>query len=390
MSSQDRPSGQDPGPSTPPTESDLVPVMDSTTTFPDDSSMPRQAISTGHLQPTPVVETQDANSSHTAPETPPNCPVSKGPNRSAPNQSVKLTTTTTGQKRPLPSTRLKGSIHKPFRSPLRTTQPIDTKPATVAMKKNSEYVPRTKGTTTVVPTLASTLKTRPPTRQPPPKSSTTNAPSVGKRAPFRPPLSRSQQGPPSSDTAYGRLIQIQTLQARVTELQSSIRKGQQILKQQQKNEAPIEELTAKWKKASQEGAQILLEKYTKQQSAFGGWGDYDGNRSDGRMSMDRGFRGYGSQQLPWSYNTDMPMDGVSSLQELGPDGLQALEEYIGHQDVQQDLPTVEEAIRSRSRPEVTAITHSPTKMTTMQKLLLGLGIDLDVIGYDPEQDTFIS
>ncbi|KAG9068662.1 hypothetical protein KI688_010939 [Linnemannia hyalina] len=292
MSSQDRPSVQDPGPSTSPTESDLVPVMDSITTSPDDSSMPRQAVSTGHLQPRPAVETQDTNSLRTAPATPPNCSISETQNRSSPNQSVKLTTTTTG--------------------------------------------------------------------------------------------------PPSSDTAYGRLIQIQTLQARVTELQSSIRKGQQILKQQQKNEAPIEELTAKWKKASQEGAQVLLGKYTEQQSAFGGWGDYDSNRSDDRMSMNRGFHGYGSQQLPWSYNTDMPMNGVSSLQELGPDGLQALEEYIGHQDVQQDLPTVEEAIRSRSRPEVTAMTHPPTKMTTMEKLLLGLGIDLDVIGYDPEQDTFIS
>lgn len=174
------------------------------------------------------------------------------------------------------------------------------------------------------------------------------------------------------------------------ELQSSIRKGQQILKQQQKNEAPIEELTAKWKKASQEGAQVLLEKYTEQQSAFGGWGDDGDNRSDDMLSMNRGFRGYCPQQLPWSYNTHLPMEGISSLQELGPEGLQALGEYIEHQDVQEDLPTVEEAIRSRGRPEVTAMTHPPTKMTTMQKLLLGLGIDLDVIGYDPEQDTFIS
>lgn len=174
------------------------------------------------------------------------------------------------------------------------------------------------------------------------------------------------------------------------ELQSSIRKGQQILRQQQKNEVPIEELTAKWKRASQEGAQVLLEKYTEQQNAFGGWGDNGDNRSDDMISMNRGLRGYGTRQLPWSYNTDMPMDGVSSLQELGPEGLQALEEYIEHQDVQQDLPTVEEAIRSRGRPEVSAMTHPSTKMTTMQKLLLGLGIDLDVIGYDPEQDAFIS
>ncbi|KAH7054015.1 hypothetical protein BKA57DRAFT_455097 [Linnemannia elongata] len=379
------------GPSTPPTESDLVPVMDSITTSPDDSSMPRQAISTGHLQLRPAVETQDASWPHTTTYTPPNCHSStEAPNRSAPNQSTKLTTTRTGQKRPLPSTRLKGSIHKPFRSPLRTAQPTDTKPATVTMKKNTEHVPRVKGTTTMTPTLASTSISMLPTLQTPSKPLTTNPLSVGKRAQFRPPLSRSHQGPPLSDTAYGRLIQIQILQARVTELQSSIRKGQQILKQQQKNETPIEELTAKWKKASQEGARVLLEKYIEQQNAFGGWGDNDDNRSDDRMSIDRGFHGYGPQHLPWSYNTDMPMDGVSNLHELGPEGLQALEEYIEHQDVQQDLPTIEEAIRSRTRPEVTAMTRPPTKMTTMQKLLLGLGIDLDVIGYDPEQDTFIS
>ncbi|KAG0078000.1 hypothetical protein BGZ90_006137, partial [Linnemannia elongata] len=330
MSSQDGLFNQELGPSTPPTESDLVPVMDSSTTSPDDSSMPRQAISTGHLQLRPAVETQDASWPHTTTYTPPNCHSStEAPNRSAPNQSAKLTTTRTGQKRPLPSTRLKGSIHKPFRSPLRTAQPTDTKPATVTMKKNAEHVPRVKGTTTMTPTLASTSISMPPTLRAPSKPLTTNPLSVGKRAQFRPPLSRSHQGPTSNDTAYGRLIQIQTLQART----------------------PIEELTAKWKKASQEGARVLLEKYIEQQSAFGGWGDNDDNRSDDRMSIDRGSHGYGPQHLPWSYYTDMPMDGVSNLHELGPEGLQALEEYIEHQDVQQDLPTVEEAIRSRTRPE---------------------------------------
>jgi hypothetical protein len=173
-------------------------------------------------------------------------------------------------------------------------------------------------------------------------------------------------------------------------LQSSIRKGGQILKQQQKNETPIEELTAKWKKASQEGAQVLLEKYVEQQSVFGGWEDNDDNRSDDRTSISRELRGCGSRHLPWNYNTVTPMTGISSLQELGSYGLQAMEEYIEHQDVQQDLPTVDEAIRSRSRPEVAAMTHPSRKMTSMQKLLWGLGIDLDVIGYDPEQDAFVS
>ncbi|KAF9141477.1 hypothetical protein BG015_001274 [Linnemannia schmuckeri] len=391
MSSQNKPSSQDPRSSTSPTETDLVPkTMDSTATSPDDSSMSHQVSSTGHSQPRALVETQKASSPDLTPETPPNCSTStESPYRSASNQSAKLTTTTTGQKRPLPSARLKGSIHKPFRSPLRTTQPIDAKPTAVAMKKNPEQVLRTQGTTTVTPTLALTPKSTPHTRPAPAKPSTTNTPSVSKRAPFRPPLSRSQQGPPSNDTAYGRLIQIQTLQVRVKELQSSIRKGRQILKQQQKNETPIEELTAKWKKASQEGAQVLL-KYVEQQSPFGGWSDNDDNGSDGRTSMTGGFYGYGSHQLPWSFTPDLLMTGVSSLQELGPEGLQAMEEYIEHQDVQQDLPTVDEAIRSRSRPEVTAMLHPLTKMTSMQKLLLGLGIDLDVIGYDPEQDAFVS
>ncbi|KAF8942631.1 hypothetical protein BGZ47_006306 [Haplosporangium gracile] len=335
--------------------------------------------------------TANASSPDLTPETPPNCSTStEAPYKSTSNQSAMLTATTTGQKRPLPSARPKGSVHKPFRSPLRTTQPTDAKPATMVMEKKPEQALRTQGITTVTPTLALTSKSTPHIRPATAKPSTTNVPSVSKRAPFRPPLSRSQQGPPSNDTAYGRLIQIQTLQARVKELQSSIRKGQQILKQQEKNETPIEELTAKWKKASQEGAQVLLEKYVEQQSAFGGWSANDDNGSDGRTPMTRGFRGYDFHQLPWSYTPDSLMAGVSSLQELGMEGLQAMEEYIEHQDVQQDLPTVDEAIRSRSRPEVTAMPRPLTKMTSMQKLLLGLGIGLDVIGYDPEQDAFVS
>ncbi|KAG0380639.1 hypothetical protein BGX24_006584 [Mortierella sp. AD032] len=233
-------------------------------------------------------------------------------------------------------------------------------------------------------TPTSTPRTRPGRL---PKPSISNIPGVGKRAPFRSPILRSQHTPTSSDTAVGRLIQIQTLQTRITELQSSIRKGEQILKQQQKSETPIEELTTKWKKVSQDGAQVLLEKYIKQHSAFSGWDDDDDDKgpNDRRTTMDRRY-----QQPPWNYSADAPMTGVSSLHELGPDGLQAMEEYIEHQDVQQDLPTVDEAIRSRSRPEVTSITHLPAKMTKMQKLLFALGIDLDVIGYDPEQDVFVS
>ncbi|KAF9907535.1 hypothetical protein EC991_010831 [Linnemannia zychae] len=178
------------------------------------------------------------------------------------------------------------------------------------------------------------------------------------------------------------------LQARITELQSSIRKGQQILKQQQKSETPIEELTAKWKKASQDGAQVLLEKYIEQQSVFDGWDDDSHNGSnDRRISFERGYR---SQQLPWNYSTGTPMTGMSSLHELGPEGLQAMEEYLEYQDVQQDLPTVDEAVRSRDRPEVASMAHLSTGMTKMQKMLLGLGIDLDVIGYDPDQDAFVS
>ncbi|KAG0274831.1 hypothetical protein BGZ95_009419 [Linnemannia exigua] len=327
----------------------------------------------------------------------------EAPSSRAPNQSEKITTAMIGQKRPLlTSARLKGSLHKPFRSPFKTVQSTDVRLTTLTEGGTPAQVSRTLGTTatapitktTPIPASSSVMTptSTPRTRLGLPKPSTSNAPGVGKRAPFRPPTFRSQHTTTSSDTEVGRLIQIQTLQARITQLQSSIRKGKQILKQQQKNETPIEVLTAKWKKASQEGAQVLMEKYMEQQSVFGGWDkdDDDNGPNDRRTAMDRGYCGFGSQQPTWNYSADAPMAGVSSLHELGPAGLQAMEEYIEHQDVQQDLPTVDEAIRSRSRPEATGITHLPAKMTKMQKLLFALGIDLDVIGYDPEQDIFVS
>ncbi|KAF9097468.1 hypothetical protein BGX23_008742 [Mortierella sp. AD031] len=206
---------------------------------------------------------------------------------------------------------------------------------------------------------------------------------------------RSQQAPHSSTTA-GQLIHTQTLQAQITELRSSIRKGELLLKQMEKNERPIEELTAKWRKASQEGAQVLMEKYLEQESIFGRWDDND---DIDKTTAARGFGGFGNtpQHAAWGYGTDTDTDTAMTAEgSEGSEGysrqdrLQAMEEYIEHQDVQQDLPTVEEAIRSRNRPEVTALTGQSTKMTKMQRLLLGMGVSLDVIGYDPDQDAFMS
>ncbi|KAF9108086.1 hypothetical protein BGX29_003282 [Mortierella sp. GBA35] len=406
-SPQSRPHNQDPDAGTPPIEVDLVPTMDSATLSLDDSNIitasPHQVASGSPSQPSlSPPEAQDNRGSSSGSETPPNRQISTEtppllPPVKAPIQSAKLNSTSTaGQKRPLPLARLRGSIHKPFRSPVRTAQPPEIKPAPLVMESGPGQAPDAGSPSTAAPAIATaTVTTTAATTRRTAKPLTPHAPGVCKRAPFRPPTMRSQQAPHSSTTA-GQLIHTQTLQAQITELRSSIRKGELLLKQMEKNERPIEELTAKWRKASQEGAQVLMEKYLEQESIFGRWDDND---DIDKNTAARGFGGFGNtpQHAAWGYGTDTDTDtAMTAERSEGSEGysrqdrLQAMEEYIEHQDVQQDLPTVEEAIRSRNRPEVTALTGQSTKMTKMQRLLLGMGVSLDVIGYDPDQDAFVS
>ncbi|KAF9380650.1 hypothetical protein BGX21_002295, partial [Mortierella sp. AD011] len=187
----------------------------------------------------------------------------------------------------------------------------------------------------------------------------------------------------SGDGVYSRRIQIQALQSKITELQSSIRKARQIVQQQEKNDTPLQELIDKWKKACQEGAQVLLEKYIEQEQFFGGGED--------SSSTERSKLGSYSEFNDWGYVSKTQAQDHGHLQRLrGLDAhqIEAMEDNMETQDVQYDLPTVEEAIHSRIMPELSG--EYPRAMTKMKKLLMGLGIDPAIIGYNAEQDIFTS
>lgn len=146
-----------------------------------------------------------------------------------------------------------------------------------------------------------------------------------------------------------------------------------MLRSQESEDVPLEDLVEKWKRVSQVGAQALLEKYTEQEQVFGIGASWDNDDTASKAS-------FGSN---WGYHHD---EGGSSNKELDPrDRWRAEEERMELQDVQYDLPTVEEALRSRclseSRP-------APTPVTKMQRLLGSLGIDLATIGYNPGNDSF--
>ncbi|KAF9998326.1 hypothetical protein BGZ65_006167, partial [Modicella reniformis] len=187
----------------------------------------------------------------------------------------------TGQKRPRDTKTMKGSLHKPFRSPLRLVQhptiqlfsdsntgikhtgsgppafkeTLSDTPSDSQLPKQTYGSPQPQGSTSHSPTLAST--------------SVQKKGSLGVRRTFRSPLIRDDCALQySNNIAYAHLIQVQALQARIAELQSSIRKGLQILRQQEKNDTPLEDLIDKWRKASQEGAKVLLEKYMAQEQLF--------------------------------------------------------------------------------------------------------------------------
>ncbi|KAF9153830.1 hypothetical protein BGX20_004824, partial [Mortierella sp. AD010] len=206
----------------------------------------------------------------------------------------------------------------------------------------------------------------------------------GTRKPFRSPIVHNgENSRHSGDGVYSRRIQIQALQSKITELQSSIRKARQIVQQQEKNDTPLQELIDKWKKACQEGAQVLLEKYIEQEQFFGGGED--------SSSTERSKLGSYSEFNDWGYVSKTQAQDHGHLQRLrGLDAhqIEAMEDNMETQDVQYDLPTVEEAIHSRIMPELSG--EYPRAMTKMKKLLMGLGIDPAIIGYNAEQDIFTS
>jgi len=299
-------------------------------------------------------------------------------NPKVPTQVLATTANTlASHKRPRATTQ-KGSVHKPFRSPLRFIGHPSEQPASGPSARNSSSEISSKASSLGSQLGVQRLTDKPATSSIPTSSSISKKPSLGVRRPFRSPLLHDQRAPRNPNDGCARLIQIQSLQTKIAEIQSSIRKGQRVIQQQETNDTPLEDLIDKWRKASQEGAKVLLEKFIAQEQMFGGdtWGDST------HSSRSRQNFCFGSDS--WGYGKDSFYDRRPSLSELNPEQMEAMEERMETQDIQLDLPTVEEALMSKLQPE-TEITRAPTRM---QKLLMGLGIDPALLEYDPEQDTF--
>ncbi|KAF9349421.1 hypothetical protein BGX26_012281 [Mortierella sp. AD094] len=290
---------------------------------------------------------------------------------------------------------MRGLIHKPFRSPVRTVEASSSNASKAAVStKQVDSSPSSDAGSSHQIQLAHSKKALLPETQNAPSrpiisSSALTAPQKSKisgtRKPFRSPIVHSgKNSRHSGDGAYSRRIQIQALQSKITELQSSIRKARQIVQQQEKNDTPLQELIDKWKKACQEGAQVLLEKYIAQEQFFGG-------NEDTSFSTDGSKLGSYSEFNDWGYASKIPAQDYGHLQGLrglSARQIEAMEDSMETQDLQYDLPTVEEAIHTRIMPEPSG--ETPRAMTKMKKLLMGLGIDPTIIGYNAEQDTFTS
>ncbi|KAG0027784.1 hypothetical protein BGZ82_008756 [Podila clonocystis] len=269
-------------------------------------------------------------------------------------------------KRPRPKGLTKHSIHRPFKSPLKTSISTTIHPPTSVDTSASTTSPRA--------SQAKELSHRAPSFPPLPRPKAP-LPKPKARPQFRSPLPRNPDQNPSSSssqgqkTSVGRFLEIKDLESKISELRSSIRNCTMVLRHQEKKyDTPIEDLIAKWKHVSQEGAQALLEKMVEQEQAFGdarGYNDYYGS-----SSLDYG--GFGS------WGEDQHTDPQARLDRI--------KQRMDYEDTEQDLPTVSEAIRLRMWPDV-SVPKPPTKM---QRLLAGLGVDLDTIGYNPETDSFTS
>ena len=294
------------------------------------------------------------------------------------------------------------SLHKPFRSPMRKKETgsdpknsykTTTSPVATGTKLTTETM--SPSFTTQIssgPTLALSSPAGPSLTQPTQHRLVAKGP---RRVPFRSPVVSSGSastapGHGLGPTATGRLIERQTLESRITQLQSNIRNGQLVLRSQESEDVPLEDLIEKWKKASQLGAQFLLEKYLEQEQVFGGTSSWDDKNDYGNPSSRR-RTGFGSG---WGYDDDDDESGFGQNRPGGgfadknltlEDRWRAEEERLELEDVQYDLPTVEEALRSRCPPEARL---TPKPATKMQTLLCSLGIDLATIGYNPDSDSF--
>ncbi|KAF9392714.1 hypothetical protein CPB97_010948 [Podila verticillata] len=278
-------------------------------------------------------------------------------------------------KRPRPKGLTKHSIHRPFKSPLKTS-------TTHSPRSFGTYTLTTPQAIEATEHLPHQDSSLPPLSQP--KATPLQKPKA--RSQFRSPLPRnpdqkasfSSSSSSSSSQAHhkasvGRFLEIKDLESKINDLRSSIRNCTMVLRHQEKDDVPLEELIAKWKRVSHEGAQALLEKMVEQEQVFGeaqSYNDYYGSSSSGQ-----GFGGYNSEH---SQSWGEGMDPQARLDMI--------KQRMDYEDTEQDLPTVSEAIRSRMWPEISA----PKPPTKMQRLLAGLGVDLDTIGYNPETDSFAS
>ncbi|KAG0341693.1 hypothetical protein BG004_005939 [Podila humilis] len=307
----------------------------------------------------------------TATETPPTIPI--------PDQAAAAN----HRKRPKPVGLTKHCVHRPFKSPLRTVASPDTPTATSSSTTTAIMIAATAPShitpacyiTALQPSskvlgdqLCLTSKPLPfqhLTKSPFPKSKPKFA-----RSQFRPPLPRTDSASISSSTKrtpVGQFLDIQKLESQISELRSGIRNCCAVLRSQEREdegEMSLEELTAKWKRVSQQGALVLMNKMVEQEQVFGGATGWDGG-------------GFTDSELAGATNSDSSQLNRQSWIDMTVARMD-YEETIG------DLPTVSEALRTRTWPDV-PVTKPPTKMQTM---LMTLDVDLDTIGYDPSTDSF--
>ncbi|KAF9209148.1 hypothetical protein BGZ49_006099 [Haplosporangium sp. Z 27] len=303
------------------------------------------------------------------------------------------------RKRVHPGRMMSSSIHKPFRSPVRVTEGTLPKPSSASSSTKQYSLSGDPSSNRAIQSLHLKEKTllleaQPTLNQsllPPSNLTTSRIPKLaGTRKPFRSPIvlgGNNAQQPRRNP--YNSQIQIQALLSRITELQSSIRKARQIIQQQEKNDTPLEDLIEKWKKACQDGAQVLLERHISQEQFIGDSGVWVADVRSGfslstESSKGSGYSGFND----WRYSRTMPQDNNESqrLGSLDDCQIEEMEDNMEAQDLQYDLPTVEEAIHAKVRPD--PIINCPRTMTKMERLLIQLGIDPTIIGYNAEQDSF--
>ncbi|KAF9971097.1 hypothetical protein BGZ73_006001 [Actinomortierella ambigua] len=208
--------------------------------------------------------------------------------------------------------------------------------------------------------------------------------------------------------------EIRTLQYRVAELKSSVRNAKLAKKYQESEAGSLDALIGKWKRASQEAAQYLVEQMV----------DYDNGNDYYTSSWTTSTVpvNHGEAQASALARDNSDDSQTSSLPVLDKEPKKAAVaaessnsgveeevtrqrsrysqakfrakldmvcERIDYQDTVEDLPTVEEAIRCHEYVgEDDERGYSPKKLPKMQRLLLGLKIDPNLLGYNAVLDEF--